>query len=147
MSKHDYLKVLKEKGLKLTVQRRKIIETLHQLDGRMSARDIYQELQKKNPNLSLDTVYRNLRLLTEIGLVHHIPLPSGAVFELSDDGQHHHHLVCINCDKVSCIAYCPDLSGFSSYADSEGFKVLGHIFEVYGQCSECRNDNKQRIVD
>lgn len=133
------LDALKEKGFKLTVQRRTIIDTLRQLGGRVSARDIHQTMRKKGTSLSLDTVYRNLRLLTEIGLIHQISLQSGAVFELADDKQHHHHLVCIDCEKVVCIEYCPDFPAYSDHAASEGFTVLGHIFEVYGRCTECQN--------
>jgi Fe2+ or Zn2+ uptake regulation protein len=139
VSKLNLLDALKDKGFKLTVQRRRIIETLRQLGGRVSARDIHQALRKKNPSLSLDTVYRNLRLLTEIGLVHQISLQSGAVFELADDRRHHHHLVCIDCEKVACIEYCPEFPAYSDHAASEGFTVLGHIFEVYGRCTECQN--------
>ncbi|MCW3489197.1 Fur family transcriptional regulator [Dethiobacter alkaliphilus] len=131
------MKLLKEKGYKLTSQRRQIIEALRLTGRRASAREIYEALSKDNPHISMDTVYRNLRLLTEIGVVHQISLQSGAVFEL-DDKRHHHHLVCVDCEEVVCIPYCPEAKSYNEFAGSAGFEVLGHVFEVYGRCAACR---------
>lgn len=138
MSTPQLLNLLKEKGYKLTSQRREIIEALRQEGKRSSARDIYNALRSINATISMDTVYRNLRLLTEIGVVHQISLQSGAVFELADNKHHHHHLVCVDCEDVVCIPYCPEAQTYSGYANSAGFEVLGHIFEIYGRCRACR---------
>lgn len=140
MSTPSLLAQLKEKGYKLTSQRRSILEAINRLGQRASARDIHNILRRKNPAISLDTVYRNLRLLAEIGIVHQISLPSGAVFELTDDGRHHHHLICVDCEKVVCIPYCPESCAYIEQAADAGFDVLGHMFEVYGRCSDCRKE-------
>jgi Fe2+ or Zn2+ uptake regulation protein len=132
------LKRLKEKGYKLTTQRRQIVEALREAGSRASARDVYRMLRTRHPSLSLDTVYRNLRILTEIGVVHQISLQSGAIFELAEDKHHHHHLVCLDCDKVVCIPYCPESQSYTAHASAAGFEVLGHTFEVYGRCPDCR---------
>jgi Fe2+ or Zn2+ uptake regulation protein len=133
----NYLEQLREKGYKLTTQRRQIIEALSQMGPRVGAREIYDNIKGKNPSLSLDTVYRNLRLLTEIGVVHQISLQSGTLFEFMNEACHH-HLVCIDCEKVVCIPYCPDPDTYISQATEAGFSVLGHSFEVYGRCTDCR---------
>lgn len=137
MSTPGLLKLLKAKGYKLTVQRQQIIEALRHTGSRVSARDVHAVLGKINPTISMDTIYRNLRLLTEIGVVHQISLQSGTVYELADDKHHHHHLVCIGCEKVVCIPYCPEPLGYTEQANAEGFQVLGHSFEVYGRCAAC----------
>jgi Fe2+ or Zn2+ uptake regulation protein len=139
MSMPALLERLREKGYKLTTPRRKIIEVLYRLGQRASAREIHSALHQKGPAISLDTVYRNLRLLAEIGVVHQISLQSGAVFELANDGHHHHHLICIDCDKVVCIPYCPESCTYQKQAAEAGFEVLGHTFELYGRCSDCAN--------
>lgn len=136
MSTPGMLKLLKAKGYKLTVQRQQIIEALRHTGSMASARDVRAVLGKVNPTISMDTIYRNLRLLTEIGVVHQISLQSGTVYELADD-KHHHHLVCIGCEKVVCIPYCPEPLGYTEQANAEGFQVLGHSFEVYGRCAAC----------
>jgi Fe2+ or Zn2+ uptake regulation protein len=138
MSTPALLERLKAKGYKLTSQRRKIIETLHRSGHRASARDIYHLLRQSKSAISLDTVYRNLRLLAEIGIVHQISLQSGAVFELTHDGRHHHHLICVDCEKVVCIPFCPESFTYTEQATDAGFDVLGHMFEVYGRCDDCQ---------
>lgn len=132
------LALLKEKGYKLTAQRQAILTALRHLGERASAKEIHEELCKEKPAISLDTVYRNLRLLAGIGIVQQILLQSGAVFELTDDDHHHHHLVCVDCEKVVCIPYCPESCVYTEQARAAGFAVLGHLFEVYGRCIDCQ---------
>jgi Fur family transcriptional regulator, zinc uptake regulator len=139
------LEKLKSKGYKLTEQRRRIIEVLRRENRRMSAREIHALLQHSQPKISLDTVYRNLRLLVGLEIIHQISLQAGAVFEISSVLEHHHHLVCLNCEKVVCIPYCPDISSYGEQAKQQGFTVHGHTFEVYGQCSSCRQQKKPII--
>lgn len=138
MKKPALLELLKEKGYKLTAQRQAILAGLRRLGQRASAKEIYEELSKEKPVISLDTVYRNLRLLAEIGIVQQIFLQSGAVFELTDGRHHHHHLVCVDCEKVACIPYCPESCAYTEQARVAGFAVLGHLFEVYGRCADCQ---------
>ncbi|MDW7651691.1 MAG: Fur family transcriptional regulator [Bacillota bacterium] len=107
---------------------------------RLSACEIHNAQLKKQPRISLDTIYRNLRLLSERGLVSLISLQSGAVHELAV--QHHNHLVCVDCEKVVCIDYCPNFREYNEQANRQGFNVLGHSFEVYGRCAGCRAKNK-----
>jgi Fe2+ or Zn2+ uptake regulation protein len=128
---------LKEKGYKLTIQRRQLVETMHKVGRRLTAREVHGMLQKRTPSIGLDTVYRNLRLLCEIGMVHQISLHSGAVYELAV-GQHHHHLVCIGCEKVICLPHCPEIIEYTEQAASEGFAILGHSFELFGICPSCQ---------
>ncbi|MCR3923213.1 MAG: transcriptional repressor [Firmicutes bacterium] len=130
---------LKAKGYKLTQQRQQIMNFLQDSSLRLSAQDIHQQLKQQNSAISLDTVYRNLRLLTEIGIVGQISLPSGSVYERVEDQEHHHHLVCVDCEKVVCIAYCPEMKTYMAQAGAAGFDVIGHSFEIYGRCASCRH--------
>lgn len=138
MPKTSYLDTLKKKGYKLTSQRRKIIEVLRQAGRRLAAREIHQRIRAELPAVSMDTVYRNLHLLCDVGLVHQISLSSGSVYELDADLCHHHHLICVDCEKVVCIEYCPDLQGYSEQAGRQGFDLIGHTFALQGRCSDCR---------
>lgn len=138
MSTLALLERLKEKGYKLTPQRQSILDALESLGQRSSARDVHSVLKKKKPAVSLDTVYRNLRLLAEIGIVQQISLSSGAVYELTEEQHHHHHLICVDCEKVVCIPFCPDSCAYTVQAKDAGFEVLGHLFEVYGRCEICQ---------
>jgi len=130
---------LKAKGYKLTQQRQQIMDVLLQGKTRLTAQEIFRQLKERNLSVSLDTVYRNLRLLTAIGIVQQISLQSGAVYELVQE-EHHHHLVCVDCEKIVCISSCPAMQAYLKDADdATGFDILGHNLELYGRCDDCRN--------
>lgn len=143
MTKTMYLEALKNKGYKLTSRRQKIIEVLRQAASRLPAREIHRRMRVELPAVSMDTVYRNLHLLCNIGLLQQIPLLSGSVYELAADICHHHHLICIDCETVVCIEYCPDLQGYGEQAGKQGFDLVGHIFALQGRCPDCRKGSKE----
>lgn len=143
----DIIKILKEKGCKITPQRRAVIQSLLSLGKFPTAQDIYNDIKKVQPDVGLDTIYRNLNLLAELGVVNQISLPGKdtKVFELAL-GEHHHHLICIGCGEASCLDYCPvDEKGLQKAAGSE-FEIVGHSLELYGYCRKC-GGNRRRSGD
>lgn len=134
----EILKTLKESGYKITPQRREIIRILCSASRPQSAYEIYRGVQGSFPEVSLDTVYRNLRLLCKLGLALQIAAGSAHsdLFELSTD--HHHHLVCVECGLTYCLPGCP-LAGL----EVGEFKVLNHVLEVYGLCADCQEKEQE----
>jgi Fe2+ or Zn2+ uptake regulation protein len=132
----------KEKGYKITPQRRAIINALLLAKQPATAGELLQELRDLFPDISLDTVYRNLKLLTDLGLLNQINVKSGETsrFEFSDC-PHHHHLVCMQCGASRCLDYCAMEKGGLAAAEEHGFEVVGHVFEIYGYCPGCRGAN------
>ena len=92
---------LKNMGLKATLPRLKILEIFQNGKQRhMSAEDVYRELIAENQEIGLATVYRVLTQFEQAGLLKRSNFESGkAVFEL-EQGQHHDHLVCLQCGRV-----------------------------------------------
>ena len=81
------------------------------------------------------TVYRTLGLLSGLGLVRRLDLGAGPRYELAED--HHHHLICEGCGKITEFEQCPlDLRVLPG--DCDDFQVRAHSLEVYGTCSDCR---------
>jgi len=130
--------ILRGKGLKITPQRRAVLAALADCGKFVTAQRILDYVKKSNPDISLDTIYRNLSLLVELGLVHEIQTRGrdGNVFEVVTDG-HHHHLVCVGCGKAQCLDFCPISEGDVAKAEANGFKVMSHSLEFYGYCREC----------
>src|SRR5919112_2625158 len=92
------------------------------------------EIRARCPEVGMVTVYRTLDLFCGLGLVRRLDLGSGPRYELAED--HHHHLVCEGCGKVTEFEHCPlDLRGLSGA--SGDFRIRAHSLEVYGTCSEC----------
>jgi Fe2+ or Zn2+ uptake regulation protein len=139
----DIIKILKEKGCKITPQRRAVVQSLLDLGKFPTAQEIHNSIKKVQPDVGLDTVYRNLNLLVAIGLVNQISVPGKdtKVFELAL-GAHHHHLICIGCGEANCLDYCPvDEKGLQKAAGSE-FEIVGHSLELYGYCKKCKVTEK-----
>ena len=140
-SVENVLEQLKMKGYRRTPQRERIIEILSESDAPLTARALHEKVKAAFPHVSLDTVYRNLELLREAGLVSQINLQSreSARFELHRSGEHHHHLVCLQCGDSVCLPMCPiDLSELRRKHAHE-FTVTNHAFELYGYCKSCRD--------
>lgn len=140
-SVESILQQLKDKGYRRTPQRERIVEILWESDEPLTARTLHEKVKAVFPHVSLDTVYRNLELLREAGLVSQINLQSreSARFELQKEGEHHHHLVCLGCGDAICLPACPvDLDQLCAQHADE-FTVTSHAFELYGYCKDCRN--------
>ena len=132
------LSMLREKGYKITPQRRAVLTALDTCGQFPTAQQILESVRKMQPDVSLDTIYRNLTLLTELGIVHEVYRSAGNVYEIVEQGHHHHHLVCTECGKTECIDICPMNEIYEREAEKHGFQVTGHIFEFYGLCWSCQ---------
>lgn len=136
-------------GLRLTPQRRLVLRDLAEAARPRSAQEIHRRLAREFPGIGLDTIYRNLRLLAARGLVNHIAVAGqrGDLFELSE--HHHHHRLCLGCGDVTCLPLCPLEAAPGGGRDGcgarqEGFRVVGHVFEVYGYCARCAAGGVER---
>ena len=138
------LELLRKRGCRITPQRRAVLSAFAECQRFPTALELLGVIRHLQPDVSLDTVYRNLTLFTELGIVHEVHRPSGNAFEIVAPGHHHHHLVCTECGKTECIDICPMNKIYEKEADKRGFLVTGHIFEVYGLCWSCRSKSLKK---
>lgn len=145
----DHFKeLLKSKGLKITTQRMVILEVLSESPrAHLTAEEIYELVCKKRPEIGIATVYRTLKLLTELGLIDTLDLDDGFVrYELagaSSDGHHHHHLICTECGKV--LEFKEDLMEVleTKIELTTGFTICDHEVKMFGYCAECKKKHQQ----
>ena len=129
---------LKKAGLKATLPRLKILSILEDARVRhMTAEDIYKGLLEAGEEVGLATVYRVLTQFEAAGLVIRHNFEGGrSVFEINQ-GQHHDHMVCIECGKVFEF-YDPAIEERQRMvADKGGFAMEEHSLYIYGMCSRC----------
>lgn len=121
----------------MTRQRKLILEILKDTKSHPTADWIYEQLKKKIPNVSLGTVYRNLRILKEEGEI--MELSYGSSYSRYDGNpKNHYHLVCIKCGAVSdvCIEVINEINKqVEKHTDGE---VSYHRLEFYGKCKICK---------
>ena len=135
----EALERLRKEGFRITPQREDILRLLATRRGRHSVQDVFQKIRKKHRSISLDTVYRTLATLANLGVVGQIKLHGAdLLYEFQAAGHHHHHAVCVNCGTSICLAGCPLPKSFFADLERRDFRVLNHAFEVYGYCAECQ---------
>lgn len=136
---------LKNMGLKATFPRLKILELFERGSMRhMTAEDVYRMLIAENMDIGLATVYRVLTQFEQAGLLERHFFESGkAVFEINR-GNHHDHLVCIDCSKVEEF-YDPEIERRQNLiASGRGFAIQDHALYLYAHCTkgDCPNRDK-----
>ena len=129
---------LKEKELKLTGQRKIILDAFLNTEVHVTAEELYDKLKKSNPGIGLTTVYRTLKLFSDCGLANELKFSDGVShYEHLFGHEHHDHLVCINCGKY--IEVCdPQIEELQKKLARENrFKILRHRMDLYGICDDC----------
>lgn len=126
---------LKSSGLKITAPRVKILELFQKSSSRhLSAEDVYKLLLTENIDIGLATVYRVLTQFEQAGLLQRHHFESGkAVFELNE-GEHHDHLVCVQCGRVEEFFDAEIERRQNRVAEARGFKVKEHALYLYAEC-------------
>lgn len=136
MHLRDALETLKSTGVRITPQRHAILEFLIQSMIHPTADDIYKALEAKFPNMSVATVYNNLRVFRESGLVKELTYgDSSSRFDFVTND--HYHIMCDSCGKIVDFHY-PGLDEVEQLASHvTGFQVSSHRMEIYGTCPTC----------
>lgn len=130
---------LQRKSLKLTSQRRRIVE--HILDmpkTHFAADDLVDQFRDEKPRVSKATVYRALAVLVEAGILEqHDFGESHKVFEVSEGREHHDHLMCTNCHKIIEFHNDEMEALQEKIAEGLGFHPTHHSQNIYGICKDC----------
>jgi Fur family ferric uptake transcriptional regulator len=127
-----------ERKLKMTRQRRVIVEELRKLNTHPGAADLYEVVRKRLPRISLGTVYRNLELLAEAGIIQKLET-AGTQKRFDGKVENHYHVRCVQCGQVDDLP----VPLFGDIEDSlrglSDYKILSHRLEFQGICPSCRD--------
>ena len=128
---------LKSTGLKATLPRLKILEIFQGGKQRhMTAEDVFRVLLEERSDVGLATVYRVLTQFEQAGLLNRSNFESGkAVYEINE-GQHHDHLVCLDCGKVEEFYDAEIEKRQQAVAQAKGFQIADHSLSIYAHCSK-----------
>jgi len=126
-----YLNVIKESGAKLTNPRKKVLHNLFTANKPLTLQEIHQNCSR----VDFASVYRTIKLFTEINLVEEITFADNKTrYELVSK-LHHHHIICSSCGEISQLPICllSEIESFTNY------KITKHILEFMGLCPSCQN--------
>lgn len=135
-----FKEILKQNNLKFTKQREAVLKTLYNHDEHFSPESLYMQIKDCHPelNVGIATVYRTLNLLEDSNIATSLSFgAAGKKYELANK-PHHDHMICKTCNKI--IEFENDALEHQqeNIAKSHGFKLTGHLMQLYGICKECQ---------
>jgi Fur family ferric uptake transcriptional regulator len=127
---------LKSTGLKATLPRLKILEIFQKGTQRhMTAEDVFRVLFEGRSDVGLATVYRVLAQFEQADILSRSHFEGGkAVYELNE-GQHHDHLVCLDCGRVEEFYDAEIEKRQNDVAQQKGFTIADHALSLYAHCN------------
>lgn len=137
MSDPDIARILRASGQKVTPQRLAILTALRAAGGHTSAARLYDSVRESTAGLDQSTVYRTLIAAEQAGLVARFSTSvDESEFEWITD--HHHHLVCESCGRLTTLDAAALGNLVKLVMESSGFLVTAKHLAVKGRCSDCR---------
>jgi len=131
-------RLLRSQGKRVTPRRLLLFEVMQEHGGHLDADELYLLAKKREPRLSLSTVYRTLSLLKELDLIEELHFDEEHHhYEIKGRETEHHHLICLNCGEI--IEFENPLIGNikAQVAQDHHFRVTGVHIDLRGYCQRC----------
>lgn len=130
--------MLGDKQLRMTPQRKVLIEELRKLYTHPTADELYEVVRKRLPHISLGTIYRNLEILSRKGIIRKIEL-GGTQKRFDGDLEIHQHIRCTECGRIDDLPAGTAVTRCNmDLIEQTGYKVIENRVEFIGICPECR---------
>lgn len=129
--------------LRMTNQREMILRELVKNKKHLTADELYDIVKKVMPRISLATVYRNLEILSEAGIIGKLEI-SGRQKRFDYDPEDHDHIYCAVCHRVDNLNIERSGDEAKKMASVEGYSVTGYRLEIIGICESCQKKEKAK---
>ena len=123
---------------RITRQRQVILNAVRESTGHPTASEIYEMARKSLPRISLGTVYRNLQVLSDSGMVRTLKV-EGSKKHFDRNISRHNHILCTCCGRVEDVGYDLNADVEKTVGGISGYKVTGHCLTFTGVCPRCKN--------
>lgn len=135
--------LLSQLGHRRTVQRQVILQVIAEAEGHLTIEQLADRIQAIMPPVSLSTIYRNVELLSDMGLIRTNHLPGeGTSFELAD-GKPHVHLVCQHCHSVTHLDAQQLETLHADLQVAAHFQIVSLALTVIGYCTTCGTNSSE----
>ncbi len=122
-------------GHRITPSRVAVVAAVLAQSGHFSVDDVVRQAR----GVGRATVFRSMRLLTELDIVCRVLLEDGSLHYRVSRRGHHHHLVCVSCGNVQDLDECAVGGLVRELAAASDYEIEGHWLEFYGRCAACRS--------
>jgi Fur family ferric uptake transcriptional regulator len=130
---------LVDAGYRLTAPRRALAQLIASRRGHFTAEDLLGESRRRRLGVTRATVFRSLDVLSELGLVERLDLPTGEHAFVACEPAHHHHIVCSRCGRSTEVADNGLEAVAAAIERQSGYRVDAHRLELFGRCPACRS--------
>ena len=132
---------IKSGCMRSTRQRSLIIEALRETNAHPTAAWLFSKVKEKCPNISLGTIYRNLNILKETGIIRELKFGKNTA-RFDGNVEFHHHIFCLECGKLEDVTCTVNPDLIQSVEAMNGYKIFGHQMEFKGICPDCSKPAK-----
>ena len=134
-----------DRKVRMTRQRRVILEEIRKKNNHPAADEIYERVRKQLPRISLGAVYRNLDVLCELGEIQRLEL-SGSVKRYDGVPKKHYHIRCVCCGRVDDAPIAPLNELENDLYSTTVFEIIGHNLEFTGLCPKCSQERDRQTA-
>ena len=124
-------------NMRITTQRQIILEELSKVTSHPTANEVYDMVRKRLPRIGLGTVYRNLELMADSGIILKLEV-GGSQKRFDATTESHYHIRCTKCDKVDDIEIPVQEHINDAASAATNYTILGHHIEFSGICTTCQ---------
>jgi Fe2+ or Zn2+ uptake regulation protein len=130
---------LKMRGRRLTKARKSLIALFIENHSPLSIPDLLLNLTKKSIIIDKSTVYREIEFLKKEKIIAEIDIGDGLKRYEINSNTHHHHIVCLSCNKVECTTLEDCMKDEEKLVEAQSrFKITEHSVHFYGFCPKCQ---------
>lgn len=141
-NKTNDLQTLSAAGLRNTTQRALVLDIIRRGHGHLDADEVHRQAKRKQPRISLSTVYRTLQKLKSLGLIEELHFDEAHHhYEIKPPAEHH-HLLCLGCGKVIEFKYPLALLVKANVPEARDFEIIGSEVRMTGYCADCHESKK-----
>jgi Fe2+ or Zn2+ uptake regulation protein len=134
----SFADALRSWGMRVTPQRVAVLESVRGSGRHLSAEEVYAEVRRRIPNISLGTVYKALGELRDVGQIRALQVSGKLRFDAGEGP--HSHLVCQRCHRIDDVAEVGVELGLPEH-ERRGYQVLGVEVSFWGICPDCREQS------
>ena len=142
LSQNKERKLLNTAGLRNTAQRALIMDVIRHGQGHLDADEVYRQAKRKQPRLSLSTVYRTLQKLKGLGVIEELHFTEQHHHYEIKPRTHHHHLECLGCGKIIEFKYPLAELVKKEVRTAKDFEITGSEVRMTGYCADCQESKK-----
>jgi len=125
-------------GYRSTEPRRALARLIGEHDGHFTAEDLLAASRRDHLGVGRATVFRSLDILTELGVIERLDLPSGDHTFVACEPTHHHHVVCSNCGRTTDVGDSGIATVLEEVGRRSGYRIDLHRLELFGLCGACQ---------